>query len=52
MFGDDSSLIGGIGYLDKKPVVIIGHEKEEILKKKLKGTLECLSQRATEKQKD
>jgi len=36
MFGDDSSLIGGIGYLDKKPVVIIGHEKGRDTEEKVK----------------
>ena len=36
MFGDDSSLIGGIGYLDKKPVFIIGHEKGRDTEEKVK----------------
>ena len=36
MFGDDSSLIGGIGYLDKKPVFIIGHEKGRATQEKVK----------------
>jgi len=36
MFGDDSSLIGGVGYLDKKPVVIIGHEKGRDTEEKVK----------------
>ncbi|MDG1202953.1 MAG: acetyl-CoA carboxylase carboxyltransferase subunit alpha [SAR86 cluster bacterium] len=36
MFGDDSSLIGGIGYLEKKPVVIIGHEKGRDTEEKVK----------------
>ena len=36
MFGDDSSLIGGIGYLDKKPVFIIGHEKGRDTQEKVK----------------
>ena len=36
MFGDDSSLIGGIGYLDENPVVIIGHEKGRDTEEKVK----------------
>ena len=36
MFGDDSSLIAGIGYLDKKPVFIIGHEKGRGTEEKVK----------------
>ena len=36
MFGDDSSLIGGIGYLDKKPGFIIGHEKGRDTEEKVK----------------
>ena len=36
MFGDDSSLIGGIGYLYKKPVFIIGHEKGRDTEEKVK----------------
>ena len=36
MFGDDSSLIGGIGYIDKKPVFIIGHEKGRDTEEKVK----------------
>jgi len=51
-FGDDASLVGGIAKLEGMPVMIIGHEKAEILKKKLRETLECLSQRVTGKLKD
>ena len=50
MFGDDSSIIGGIGNLGDDPVVVIGHEKGRILKKKLKETLGCLSPKDIERQ--
>ena len=36
MFGDDSSLIGGIGYLDESPIVVIGHEKGRDTQEKVK----------------
>ena len=36
MFGDDSSLIGGIGYLGNKPVFVIGHEKGRDTEEKVK----------------
>ena len=36
MFGDDSSLIGGIGYLDETPIVVIGHEKGRDTQEKVK----------------
>ena len=36
MFGDDSSIIGGIGNLDDNPVVVIGHEKGRDTEEKVK----------------
>ncbi len=36
MFGDDSSLIGGLAYLEDKPVVVIGHEKGRETEEKVK----------------
>jgi len=36
MFGDDSSLIGGIGYLNETPIVVIGHEKGRDTQEKVK----------------
>tara|TARA_B100000902_G_scaffold262331_1_gene248555 strand:- start:562 stop:1506 length:945 start_codon:yes stop_codon:yes gene_type:complete len=36
MFGDDSSLIGGLAYLEDKPVVVIGHEKGRDTEEKVK----------------
>ena len=51
-FADDASLVGGIAKLEGMPVMIIGHEKGRVLKKKLKETLECLNQKVIEKLKD
>ena len=51
-FADDASLVGGIAKLEGMPVMIIGHEKAGILKKKLGETLECLNPRVIEKLKD
>ena len=39
MFGDDSSLIGGLAYLEDKPVVVIGHEKGRETEEKVKRNL-------------
>ena len=36
MFGDDSSIIAGIGNLDDNPVVVIGHEKGRDTEEKVK----------------
>jgi acetyl-CoA carboxylase carboxyl transferase subunit alpha len=36
MFGDDSSIIGGIGNLGDNPVVVIGHEKGRDTEEKVK----------------
>ena len=41
---DDMALIGGIGFINKRPVLLLGHQKVEIRKKMLLEILEWLSQ--------
>ena len=46
-FADDPALIGGIGRMDGRPIMVIGHQKGRTTRRSWTGTSACRGRKAT-----